>query len=66
VVDPCVVGVCGGDCGRKELAGKDFVLGRELGFRYVFKFVDVLRNRPCLGAAEHHVGGVREINLWRW
>ena len=46
MVDPRVVGVCGGDCGRKELAGKDFVLGRGLGFGYIFEFVDVLRNRP--------------------
>ncbi len=66
MVDPRLAGVCGDVGNRKELAGKDFVLGRGLGFRYVFKFVDVLRNRPCLGAAEHHVGGVREINLWRW
>ena len=66
MVDPRMVGVCGGDCGRKELAGKDFVLGRGLGFRYVFKFVDVLRNRPFSGAAGHFVGAVREINLWRW
>jgi len=26
MVDPCVVGVCGGDCGRKELAGRTLSL----------------------------------------
>ena len=66
MVDPRLAGVCGDVGNRKELAGKDFVLGRGRRFGYVFKFVDVLRNRTCLGAAEHHVGGVREINLWRW
>ena len=66
MVDPRLAGVCGDVGNRRELAGKDFVLGRGRGFRYVFRFANVLRNRPFSGAAGQIVGAVREINLWRW
>ena len=66
MVDSLLAGVCGGARSRKELERREFVLGRGRGFGYIYKFANILRIRPCLGAAGEIVGGVWEINLWRW